>query len=109
MFAVDQFPFYTFNSHRVRAGGRLNYTNAPDYTPYVGLYYEYEFDGKPKGRTLGFEMDEASLKVGTGILELGVNFLPTENKRLTVQAGVIGYAGQRDGIAGTFRMEYAFE
>lgn len=106
--AGDKFHFNAMDSHRMRLGTRLNYTANPQFTPYAGVAWEYEFDGKAKGSVLGYAMDDASLKGSTGIVELGVTFQPTSKGNLTLNAGLSAYFGEREGASGQFRMNYTF-
>lgn len=104
----DRYHFDSMDSHRTRVGVRLDYTADPQYTPYMGVAWEYEFDGKAKGRVLGYSMDDADLGGSSGIVSLGVDFRPSKNLPLTVNAGIAGYVGEHEGVAGQFRMHYAF-
>lgn len=108
----DQISFDSANSSRLRAGFRLyhDYGSANAVTLYYGAAFEYEFDGDADGRLYGtYALDASSLSGGSGIGELGVNFRPSRgNDRLTMQLGVQGYVGVREGISGALKLQYAF-
>jgi outer membrane autotransporter protein len=104
----DPVKFYVADSHRVRVGGRFTYAAAETVSPYGGVYYDYEFDGKVKGSTYGFGIDAPSLKGGTGIAEIGLSIQPSQSKPLFVDIGIQGYVGTREGVTGTAQLRYQF-
>lgn len=104
----DRFNFDAINSHRVRAGVRyLNLLNTTN-SFYVGAAYDYEFDGDANGSVHGYRLESPSLKGGTGIFELGVTARPQDNERLSIDMGINGYVGQREGVAGSVKVNYVF-
>jgi outer membrane autotransporter protein len=104
----DPINFEASNSHRLRTGLRWNHAVNDRISPYIGAAYEYEFDGKSKASTHGYAIDAPSLKGSTGIFELGLNMQPTENKALSVNLGVNGYVGKREGVSGQVQVQYKF-
>ena len=72
------------------------------------MAWEHEFSGKANGTTYELSLDELSLKGDSGIVEVGVNVKAGNTGRLSFDANVSGYVGQREGVAGKFRMNYAF-
>ena len=104
----ERYHLDAMDSHRTRVGVKLNYTAESQYTPYIGIAWEHEFDGKAKSSVEGCAIDEADLGGSSGIVTLGVDFKPSENSPLTLEAGVTGYVGQHEGVAGQFRMQYTF-
>ena len=104
----ERYHLDAMDSHRTRVGVKLNYTAESQYTPYIGIAWEHEFDGKAKSSVEGYAIDEADLGGSSGIVTLGVDFKPSENSPLTLEAGVTGYVGQHEGVAGQFRMQYTF-
>ena len=104
----ERYHLDAMDSHRTRVGVKLNYTAEPQYTPYIGIAWEHEFDGKAKSSVEDCAIDEADLGGSSGIVTLGVDFKPSENSPLTLEAGVTGYVGQHEGVAGQFRMQYTF-
>ncbi len=106
--AGDTYKFDAMNSHRVRAGVRFDYLADAPYTPYIGVEWEHEFNGKAKGSVQHINLESADLGGSSGVVNLGVEFKPEANTPLTVDAGFVGYFGQHKGIAGQIRMKYAF-
>jgi outer membrane autotransporter protein len=72
----------------------------------VGLAYEHELDGKAKATIDGIAIDVPELKGGSGIGEVGLTISAAE--RLTLDLGVRGYAGQRQGVTGILNLTYNF-
>ena len=98
--------FDDVDSHRLRIGARLDWKANEQVRPYVGLAYEHEFDGEAKATAYGHAIEAPDLKGGTGIGELGLNFQFGE--RATLDFGVQGYAGKRDGVTGSLKLKIAF-
>ncbi|GHU03088.1 hypothetical protein FACS1894158_00660 [Betaproteobacteria bacterium] len=103
----DPIRFKTIESHRLRIGARYSWT-ADTVKPYIGLAWEHEFDGKAKATAYGSAIDTPKLKGDTGIIELGLTMKPSATKPLTVNFGVQGYVGRREGISGSLKAEYRF-
>ncbi|MDR0528531.1 MAG: autotransporter-associated beta strand repeat-containing protein [Zoogloeaceae bacterium] len=74
----------------------------------AGLAWEHEFDGKAKAKTNGYNIDAPKLKGDTGAAELGLVLKPAAASPLSLELGVQGYAGRREGVAGSVRMRYEF-
>ena len=53
-------------------------------------------------------MLEPRLRGSSGMLEAGVKFSPEKNKNLTLEVGLQGYAGKRQGVLANARLKYAF-
>jgi hypothetical protein len=108
--AGDPITFQDTDSLRWRTGGRFNYRFGDDcrLSTYAGAYYEHEFDGKVKATVYGFNVPETGISGGTGVGELGVSFRPAEDSRFTVDLGVQGYVGKREGVRGNLGLTYVF-
>jgi outer membrane autotransporter protein len=94
----------------VRLGAKVRGAINADKTlsAYAGLAYEHEFDGEAKANTNGYKIDAPKLKGDSGVLELGLTLNPTSSKQLTLDFGVQGYTGKREGATGSFRVNYRF-
>jgi len=103
----DPVKFAAVNSNRIRIGGRYEWT-LESVTPYVGIAYEHEFDGKAKASAYGYRIDTPDLKGDTGIAEVGIAMKPTPNRPLTLNLGIQGYVGQQEGVTGSLRVKYEF-
>jgi outer membrane autotransporter protein len=104
----DPIKFKAVNSHRLRGGARFAYVMNEFVTPYAGLAYEHELDGKARGATYGYSIDAPSLRGGTGIGELGLALKPSSALPLSFDLGVQGYVGQREGVTGSLQVKWEF-
>ncbi|MDR1228610.1 MAG: hypothetical protein LBK55_10910, partial [Azoarcus sp.] len=66
----------------------------------------HEFDGEAKATAYGQAIDAPELKGGTAIGELGLSF--KAGKAVTLDVGVQGYTGKRDGATGSLKLKIAF-
>ena len=108
----DPVRFDAVDSHRWRSGARFSYALGTDagavFSPYAGAYYDHEFDGKARSSTNGYGIASPSLSGGTGVGELGVSFKPVKNSGFSVDVGMQGYVGVREGVSGNLQMKYEF-
>ena len=104
----EPYHFDAINSQRLRLGGQYQHALTDNVTFKAGAAWEYEFDGKAKGRVFGFELDSPSLKGSTGIFSLGLGIKPQASQGWNVDVGVQGYTGKRKGVGGNVRVKYAF-
>lgn len=100
--------FQDADSGRLRLGGRVAWMANEHVAPYIGAAWEHEFDGKARATTNGFAIDAPSLRGDTGIGELGLSLTPSADLPLTVDLGVQGYAGKREGVTGSLQVKYEF-
>ena len=106
--AGDPVSFAAADSHRLRGGARFSYAVNDHVIPYAGVAYEHEFDGRAKATTYGYSIDKPSLGGGTGIGELGLMVKPRTARPLTIDLGVQGYIGKREGMSGSMRVRWSF-
>ena len=104
----DTFSIKDMDSHRVKLGGRLSYTVTDTFAPYVGAAWEYEFDGKARATTYGYDVPAPSLKGSTGVGEIGLSWKPAKAQGFSVDLGMQGYVGQRQGVSGNLMLKYEF-
>ena len=78
------------------------------FSPYIGAYWEHEFDGKAKSTVNGNRIDAPTLKGSTGMGELGLSFKPVTDSGFSLDLGVQGYTGVREGVSGSFQMKWEF-
>lgn len=105
----DPVHFDAENSQRLRGMAKVLRKMSPELTLTGGLGYEYEFDGKAKGTLYHmYSIVSPSLKGGSGIGEIGLEYKPQNNQRLSLEAKLAGYVGQREGVSGLVRLNYAF-
>lgn len=92
----------------LRLGGRFACVLNEHVGPYVGAVWEHEFDGKARATTNGYDIDAPGLKGDTGIGELGLSLTPLVDLPLTVDMGVQGYTGKREGVTGSLQVKFEF-
>ncbi|MCL2484537.1 MAG: hypothetical protein FWF00_00775 [Endomicrobia bacterium] len=102
----DKVEFDAANSMRTRIGGRLNCEIKSGFAPYASAYLDYEFNGKAQARIYGADIDAPELKGATGIGELGISVNVSE--ALTLDIGLQGYGGIRQGGSGSLQAIYKF-
>jgi autotransporter-associated beta strand protein len=103
--------FSDVDSHRVRVGTRYSRAWDGENRFYTGVAWEHEFDGKATAgdAARNVKIDDApNLKGGTGIVEFGLVLYPSANKNLSIDLGVQGYGGKRQGATGSAQLKYAF-
>ncbi|MDR1831124.1 MAG: autotransporter outer membrane beta-barrel domain-containing protein, partial [Fusobacteriaceae bacterium] len=103
----DPIHFDAVKSSRVRVGARLS-GKGKVVSPYIGAAIEREFDGQAKATAFGLPIDAPSLKGNTGIGELGLTLRPAKAPGLSINLGLQGYVGKREGVSGSFRLRYEF-
>jgi len=100
--------FDAVTSERTRLGARVSYALSEQVTPYAGAAWEHEFDGKAGATTNGLALDAPSMGGDTGILEAGLTLTPSDDLPLSIDLGLQGFVGQREGIAGSFQARLTF-
>ena len=104
----DNFNFDAINSHRLRLGARMNMPGGQGLKTYIGLAYEHEFSGNA-GATYGIDKVAApTIKGGTGIGEIGLVYKPTGKSAFSMDIGLNGYVGKRQGIGGGIKLNWGF-
>ena len=104
----DTFSFDSLESLRSRLGMRYTHKLNNNGSVYGGLAWEHEYRGVARGKVYGLSMLEPRLRGSSGMLEAGVKFSPEKNKNLTLEVGLQGYAGKRQGVLANARLKYAF-
>jgi hypothetical protein len=104
----DPVKFAAVESQRARLGAKLDFAVNKHAAAWLGAAWEYEFDGKARARYYDDPIDAPELKGDTGMLEVGFTITPAANQPLTLDFGLQGYAGKREGATGSFRVNYAF-
>jgi hypothetical protein len=102
----DSIRFGASISRRMRVGARYKW-RAGDFHPYIGAAWEHEFDGAAKTWINGFSVDAPSMVGDTGIFEAGFIYDPPDSP-WSIELGMSGSTGVREGVTGTVRIEYKF-
>ena len=104
----EDLSFKNADSSRLRFGGRFAYAVNEHVSPYLGAAWEHEFDGKARAATNGYDIDAPNLRGDTGIGEVGLSLTPSVDLPLTVDLGVQGYTGKREGVTGSVQVKWEF-
>ncbi|MDR0528152.1 MAG: autotransporter outer membrane beta-barrel domain-containing protein [Zoogloeaceae bacterium] len=104
----DRARFDAADSVRARLGARASWAMGETVSPYVGLYWEHEFDGEQRLTVNNRRIASPSLKGESGIAEAGLSIRPSRGKPLFLDLGVQGYAGKRTGMTGSAQLRYLF-
>jgi outer membrane autotransporter protein len=108
----DSIRFKAVDSHRWRTGARFAHSVDTEkglrFTPYVGAAYEQEFGSKARAAANGNSIDSPDVKGGTGIGELGFSFKSSAISGFSMDLGVQGYIGKREGVSGSFQVKFEF-
>jgi hypothetical protein len=103
----DPVEFEDAASKRLRLGTRLTFAANEYLRPYLGAAWEHEFDGKASASTYGYAIDAPDLSGDTGIGEIGLT-ISSPNTPWSVDLGIQGYTGKREGVTGSLQLKYAF-
>ena len=106
--AGDLYHFDGMDSHRTRLGVVYLHRLSEQASFKIGTAWEYEFDGKVKGSVHGKGITAPDIKGSTGILDVGFKLQPSQNKAMSVDVGLQGYVGKREGLTGNVVLKYAF-
>jgi autotransporter-associated beta strand protein len=105
----DRVAFADADSSRLRLGGRLAWALNEYVSPYFGAAYEHEFDGRARATANGLVAIEApSLGGNTGIGELGLTLKPSQSRPLSLDLGLQGYTGRKEGLTGSLQLRIEF-
>lgn len=100
--------FDAVTSQRTRLGARLSHVISGGWTPFAGAAWEHEFDGEAAASSNGFALDAPSMRGDTGILEAGLALQPAAVLPLSLDVGLQGFVGQREGVAGNLQAKWTF-
>jgi len=105
---LDRVRFKDADSLRTRLGWRFAYAVNEYVIPYIGAYWEHEFDGKLRATVNDQRLSSPSLQGDTGMGEFGLSFKPSKTLLLSFDLGVQGYVGKREGVTGSLQVRYEF-
>ena len=104
----DIYKFDDMNSNRLRLGATYSYKGNSMFSPYVGLALEHEFSGSCEATVYGVDVASPSFRGDTFRGELGIKTVQSENMPVTLNLGVQGFTGVRNGVSGNFYFRYDF-
>ncbi len=104
----DPIHYKAVNSHRLRLGARMDFALGEHFAPYIGAAWEYEFNGNARAVAYGVNLLAPSLKGSTFVGELGLSLKSPKVQGFSIDLGVQGFAGKRQGISGNLMLKYTF-
>lgn len=107
----EELEFDGVTSTRLKLGARVRYDVSNNTAFYGGFAYDHEFSAKAKAKLVNFgntELPSSKLLGGTGMLEAGLLLTPSAYSPISVDLGVQGFTGRREGIVGSLRLNYYF-
>jgi outer membrane autotransporter protein len=104
----ERIEFESINSTRLRLGARYTHTLSERLAAYAGVGVDHEFDSRARATLNDFKVDAPDMRGTTGQTELGLRFVSEENGPLTMETGIQGHAGKREGVTANFRLHYKF-
>ena len=104
----DHVDFDDITSSRTRLGARYAYQATEHVSTYIGAAWEHEFEGVSDSSVFGYGIDSPKIRGDSGRGEIGLRFTPTDDLPLTVDLGVQGYAGTKEGVTGSLFVQYEF-
>ena len=104
----DHVDFDDITSSRTRLGARYAYQATEHVSTYIGAAWEHEFEGVSDSSVFGYDIDSPKIRGDSGRGEMGLRFTPTDDLPLTVDLGVQGYAGKKEGVTGSLFVQYEF-
>jgi hypothetical protein len=104
----EEISFNRVDSSRIKLGAKVSHEFNPHLAAYAGASIEHEFEGRAGAMTNGFFIPEPNLNGATGIGELGVSLSPSAGSGLSVDLGVQGYVGKRQGVTGSLSVKFSF-
>ncbi|GHU10871.1 hypothetical protein AGMMS50225_15190 [Betaproteobacteria bacterium] len=100
--------FKDATSRRLRLGAKWNLALEQNTSLYIGAAWEHEYDGKANASIYGYALDTPELKGNTASLAFGFALTPTATRPVSLDFGIQGYSGQREGVTGSVRAGYRF-
>jgi autotransporter-associated beta strand protein len=104
--------FGAVDSQRTRLGVKWNQAVSQNGKAYLGVAWEHEYDGKAKASVNFFgtryNIATPDLKGDAGLVEAGFALTPGARQPLTLDVGVQGYTGKREGVTGSLKVNYRF-
>ena len=104
----EEYDFDAVDSTRARVGARVSKAYSERGTGYVGLAYEYEFDGEARATVKGFSTPSPSIQGSSGLLELGYILQPKGVNDPAINIGLQGWGGKKQGVTGNVNFVWTF-
>ena len=102
----ENIDFQAVTSNRIRGGSRLAYVPSDSLAISFGGAYEYEISGETGAAMRGYAINAPSLKGGTGIGEVVIGYKPSDDKLTSINVGIQGYSGKRQGVTASLFLRF---
>lgn len=96
------------DTHAMRIGARLVGTPSERLSWRTGLAYEHVFDTNVKPQVDGVALKSYSMEGDIGMVEAAMTLTPATGSPWSVDMGVKGYIGDREGVTGNVSVRYSF-
>lgn len=106
--AGEEYDFDAVDSTRARVGARVSKAYGSRSSGYVGVAYEYEFNGEARATVKGFSTPSPSIKGSSGLLELGYILQPQAANDPAINIGLQGWGGKKQGFTGNVNFVWTF-
>lgn len=106
--AGEEYDFDAVDSTRARIGARVSKAYGSRSSGYVGVAYEYEFNGEARATVKGFSTPSPSIKGSSGMLELGYILQPQGANDPSINIGLQGWGGKKQGFTGNVNFVWTF-
>jgi hypothetical protein len=103
----ERVTFEDADSSRLKVGARVRHSFGGGVEIYAGAGWEREFLGAARSSIHGLSVDPPSMRGDTGFGELGVSLRPAGGP-VTLDLGVQGYFGKREGVSGSLVVRLEF-
>ena len=102
--------FQADQSSRLRLGGRFTYQKNKRDAWYAGAAWEYEMDGRTRGKSdeLGHRFDSPNLGGSTGVFDIGHLTQAAPGHPFSIEFGLQAYVGRIQGVSGGGRLGYTW-
>lgn len=104
----EVYEFDAVDSTRARVGGRLSKDFGKHGTGYVGMAYEYEFDGTARATVKGLSTHSPSIKGSSGMFEIGYVLKADGENGTDIELGLQNWLGKKQGVTASVNVVFKF-
>lgn len=104
----EVYEFDAVDSTRARVGGRLSKDFGKHGTGYVGMAYEYEFDGTARATVKGLSTPSPSIKGSSGMFEIGYVLKADGENGTDIELGLQNWLGKKQGVTASVNVVFKF-
>jgi hypothetical protein len=98
--------FDSVTSNRLRGGARFSFKAGDRTALYFGGAYEHQLDGWVEATVYSYTIEAPALSGGTGIGEFVMSYKPSASSQTSINIGVQGFGGKREGVAGNVFVKF---